>query len=105
MYDIAIIGAGVSGASVAWHLSHYELKCILLESAADVCFGVSKANSGIVHGGFHHPLNTLKARLEIRGNLMFEKLQHELGFPFRRCGILVAAYSEEEMATPSCQCS
>ena len=96
-YDVAIIGAGVSGAATAWQLSHYELKTILLEQAADVGFGVSKANSGIVHGGFHHPVTSLKARLEIRGNLMFEKLQHELGFPFRRCGILVAAFSEEEM--------
>ena len=99
VYDVAIIGAGVSGASTAWQLSHYELKTILLEKAADVCFGVSKANSGIVHGGFHHPVSTLKAQLEIRGNLMFEKLQHELGFPFRRSGILVVAYSEEEMPT------
>ena len=98
IYDVAIIGAGVSGAATAWQLSRYELKTILLEKSADVGFGVSKANSGIVHGGFHHPLNTLKARLEIRGNLMFERLHHELGFPFSRCGILVAAFSEEEMA-------
>ena len=98
IYDVAIIGAGVSGAATAWQLSHYELNTILLEKNADVGFGVSKANSGIVHGGFHHPVSSLKARLEIRGNLMFEKLQHELGFPFRRCGILVAAFSEEEMA-------
>ena len=99
IYDVAIIGAGVSGAATAWWLSRYELRTVLVEKAADVCFGVSKANSGIVHGGFHHPVSTLKARLEIRGNLMFERLQHELGFPFRRCGILVAAFSEEELAT------
>ncbi|MBR4675225.1 MAG: NAD(P)/FAD-dependent oxidoreductase [Victivallales bacterium] len=98
IYDVAIIGAGVSGAATAWQLSRYELKTILLEKAADVGFGVSKANSGIVHGGFHHPVSSLKARLEIRGNLMFEKLHHELGFPFKRCGILVAAFSEEEMS-------
>lgn len=98
-YDVAIIGAGVSGIATAWQLSHYELKVVVLEKCADVGFGVSKANSGIVHGGFHHPASTLKARLEIRGNMMFEKLQYELGFPFRRDGILVVAFSEEEMAT------
>ena len=94
IYDVAIIGAGVSGAATAWQLSHYELKTVLIEREADVGFGVSKANSGIIHGGFHHPVSTLKAKLEIRGNLMFEKLQHELGFPFKRSGILVAAFSE-----------
>lgn len=97
IYDVAIIGAGVSGAAAAWQLSRYELKTILLEQEADVGFGVSKANSGIIHGGFHHPVSTLKAKLEIRGGLMFEKLQHELGFPFKRSGILVAAFSEDEM--------
>ncbi len=98
-YDVAIIGAGVSGAATAWQLSHYQLKTVLLERWADVGFGVSKANSGIIHGGFHHPVSTLKAKLEIRGNLMFEKLRYELGFPFQRNGILVVAFSEEEMAT------
>ena len=99
IYDVAIIGAGVSGASTAWQLSHFDCRTILLERWADVGFGVSKANSGIVHGGFHHPVSTLKAKLEIRGNLMFEKLQYELGFPFQRNGILVVAFSEEQMAT------
>lgn len=99
IYDVAIIGAGVSGASAAWQLSQYECSTILLERWADVGFGVSKANSGIVHGGFHHPVSSLKARLEIQGNLMFEKLQYELDFPFSRCGILVIAFSEEQMVT------
>lgn len=97
-YDIAIIGAGVTGAAAAAALSRYRLNVALLEKEADAGFGVSKANSGIVHGGFHYPLSTLKGRLEILGNLMFEKLHYELGFPYRRCGIIVAAFSEEELA-------
>jgi len=97
VHDVAVIGAGVSGAAVARQLSAYRLAVVLLEKEADACFGVSKANSGIIHGGFHHGLDTLKARLEIQGGLMFDRLQKELGFPFRRCGILVAALSQEEM--------
>ncbi|MBI9106369.1 MAG: NAD(P)/FAD-dependent oxidoreductase [Spirochaetales bacterium] len=96
-YDIAIIGAGVSGASIARKLSQYNLKTILIEKEADVSFGTSKANSGIVHAGFHTSWKYLKSRLEIQGNLMFDGLQRELGFPFRRCGIIVAAFSEEEL--------
>ena len=98
-YDVAVIGAGVTGGATAAVLSRYRLRTVVLEKAADVSFGVSKANSGIIHGGFHYPLTTLKGRLEIQGNLMFEKLQYELGFPFRRCGIVVAAFSEEELET------
>ncbi len=100
MYDAVIVGAGVSGASTAWQLSHYDLKVALVERWADVGFGVSKANSGIIHGGFHHSARkTLKARLEILGNLMFDKLQYELDFPFHRNGILVVAFSDEQMVT------
>jgi len=99
LYDVAIIGAGVCGAAVARTLSAYHLSTVLLEKECDVAFGVSKANSGIVHGGFHHPVTSLKAKLEIAGNLMFEKLHYELGFPFKRVGVLVVAFSDEEMKT------
>jgi glycerol-3-phosphate dehydrogenase len=96
-YDIAIIGCGVSGANIARRLSAYNVKTAILEKAADVSFGTSKANSGIVHGGFHHNKKYLKARLEIQGNLMFDQLRRELNFPFERCGIIVAAFHEDEM--------
>jgi glycerol-3-phosphate dehydrogenase len=97
VYDVAVIGAGVIGAAIARQLSSYRLRVVLLEKEADACFGVSKANSGIIHGGFHHGPDALKARLEILGNTMFDRLQRQLRFPFRRCGILVAALSVEEM--------
>ena len=52
MYDIIIIGAGVTGCAVARYLSRYEGKMLVLEKAEDVCSGTSKANSAIVHAGF-----------------------------------------------------
>lgn len=85
------------GAAIARELSRYKLDIALLEREADVSFGSSKANSGIVHGGFHHSPTALKTRLEIEGAAMFDSLKSELGFPFRRCGILVAALHSDEM--------
>jgi glycerol-3-phosphate dehydrogenase len=96
-YDVAIIGCGVSGANIARRLSMYDIRTVVLEKAADVSFGTSKANSGIIHGGFHHHKKYLKARLEIQGNLMFDQLRRELDFPFKRCGVIVAALHEDEM--------
>jgi glycerol-3-phosphate dehydrogenase len=96
-YDVAIIGAGVCGANIARKLSCYELDIALLDAEADVSFGVSKANSGIVHGGFHHNRQYLKARLEMQGAMMFDRLKAELDFPFVRCGIVVVALHEDEM--------
>ncbi len=98
-YDVAIVGAGVIGAAIARRLSAYQLDIALLEKECDVSFGVSKANSGIIHAGFHHSPTSLKARLEVLGNIMYDALQRELHFPFRRCGIVVAAFSIEEMKT------
>jgi glycerol-3-phosphate dehydrogenase len=99
IFDVAIIGAGVVGAAIARRLSSYKLSVALLEQRADVSFGVSKANSGIIHAGFHHNPSMLKARLEIQGSLLFDRLKEELGFPFRRVGILVAAFSVEDLKT------
>lgn len=98
-FDVAIIGAGVIGSAIAEKLSAYKLNTVLLEKECDVSFGVSKANSGIIHAGFHHKAGSLKAKLEVRGNLAFDSLKHRLHFPFKRTGALVVAFSDEEERT------
>jgi glycerol-3-phosphate dehydrogenase len=97
LYDVAVVGAGVSGAAIARRLSAYRCRVVVLEKEWDVSFGVSKTNSGVIHGGFHYPSSLLKGRLEAAGNIMFDRLEQELHFPFRRCGILVVAFTVEEM--------
>lgn len=51
MYDVVIIGAGVSGSACARELSKYNLSICVVEKEEDVCCGTSKANSAIVHSG------------------------------------------------------
>jgi glycerol-3-phosphate dehydrogenase len=99
LYDVLIIGGGVSGAATAYALAAYDLRVALVEKCVDFGFGVTKANSGIIHAGFHHDLSTLKSRLEIVGNLMFDELHEKLKFPFKRNGIIVAAFAEGEIPT------
>lgn len=96
LYDVAIIGAGVSGTSIARELSRYKLKILLLEKEEEVAFGVSKSNSGIIHPGTQIPPYTLKAKLCVQGNLLTRKLSRELGFDFKETGGLIVAFSEEE---------
>lgn len=95
-YDVMIIGAGIAGASIARQLCRYQLGVALLDKETDVSFGTSKANSGIVHAGFHDKPGTLKAKLCVRGNMLYEQWAEELEFPFRRCGILTVATDEEQ---------
>lgn len=96
MYDVIIIGAGVSGSAIARELSRYEWKIGVLERASDICEGTSKANSGIVHAGHDAEPGTLKARLNVRGNQMMEELSKELDFPFKRNGSLVLCFDEKD---------
>lgn len=95
MYDVIIIGAGVSGAAAARELSRYQAKIAVLEREEDVCCGTSKANSAIVHAGYDAEPGSLKAKLNVRGNFLMEKLSGELDFPFRRNGSMVLCMAEE----------
>ena len=47
MYDVLIIGGGVTGSAIARELSRYDLKTALFEKGEDVCSGTSKANRAI----------------------------------------------------------
>ena len=89
MYDVIIIGAGVVGCAIAEELSRYQVKACVIEKDEDVCNGTSKANSAISHAGFDAIPGTLKAKLNVEGNLMMEKLSKELDFPFKQTGALV----------------
>jgi len=95
MPDIVIIGAGVTGCSIARELSKYKLDVVVLERSADVCEGTSKANSGIVHAGHDAEPGSLKAKLNVEGNKLMEQLASDLDFPFKRNGSFVLCFDEE----------
>ena len=77
VYDILIIGAGVTGGMLARELSKYSLSVCLLEKENDVACGASKANSGIIHGGYDPVPGTLKAKLNVEGAKMYPALCKE----------------------------
>ncbi|EKS4344953.1 NAD(P)/FAD-dependent oxidoreductase [Clostridium sporogenes] len=96
MYDVSIIGAGVVGSAIARELSKYNLKVCLIEKEEDVGTGASKANSGIVHGGYVAKYGTLKGELCIKGNSMYNQLEKELNFGYRNPGALVIGFDEDD---------
>ena len=96
VYDILIIGAGVTGGMLARELSKYQLSVCLLEKENDVSCGASKANSGIIHGGFDPEPDTLKAKLNTLGVSLLYRAAEELHVPYVRNGSLVCAFGAEE---------
>ena len=96
MYDVAIIGGGVIGSMLARQLSRYNLKICILEKENDIAMGASKANSGIVHGGFDPEPDTLKAKLNSIGVEKLFSVAKELNAPIKRNGSLVLAFGSDE---------
>ncbi|WP_297134114.1 NAD(P)/FAD-dependent oxidoreductase, partial [Terrisporobacter sp.] len=96
MKDIIIIGSGVVGCSIARELSKYKLNISVIDKNEDISEGISKANSGIIHGGFNEKKGTLKAKLNLEANKIIDELAKELEFPFKRNGSLILAFNEDE---------
>ena len=99
VYDVVIAGAGVVGAMTARELTRYRLSVCLLEKENDVAMGASKANSGIIHGGFDPLPGTLKAKLNVQGIPLLFRAAEELAVPYRKNGSLVVAFGKEEEPT------
>jgi len=96
LYDLLIIGGGVTGAAIARELSRYALRLALLEKEAELAFGVSKSNSGIIHPGTQNPPDSLKGRLCVEGNRRMRVLARELGVDFKEVGELIVIFQEQE---------
>ena len=98
MYDIIIIGAGITGSFIAHRLSKRQCSVLVLDKEADVANGASMANSAIVHAGYDPKPGTLKAKLNVRGNRMYPDICRELGVKYVNCSAFVAAVDEDESA-------
>ncbi len=96
VYDYIIIGAGVIGSCIARELSRYQLKVLVLEKENDVANVQSLANSAIVHSGHNPEPGSLKAKLSVWGNKLYEDMEKELDIPLIRTGAFVVAHNESE---------
>jgi len=99
MIDYLIIGGGIVGTSLARTLSQYDVSVMLLEKENDIGNHATIANSAIVHSGHDPEEGTLKAKLCVRGNTLYNQLEQELGIPLLRTGAYVVAHNEEEEKT------
>lgn len=97
MYDVAIIGAGVTGCAVARELSKYDVDVCVLEGENDVATGASRANSAIVHAGYDCEPDTMMAKLNVIGSNKMEALCNELDVPYKRIGSFVLAFDDNDI--------
>ena len=96
MYDYVVIGAGIIGGFVARELSKYNLNALVLEKENDVANVQTLANSAVLHSGHNPEPNTLKSKLCLWGNKLYEELEEELCLPILRTGAYVVAHNKDE---------
>lgn len=97
-FDIAIVGAGITGCAIARQLARYDLSICMVEAANDIALGASKANGGLVHAGYDPAPGTVKAQVNARGCELYGTWAEELGFLFRRTGSMVLGFNDEDRA-------
>ena len=97
MRDVVIIGAGVTGTSVAYNLSKFKGDFLVVEKHSDVCEETSKANSAICHGGYDAESGSLKAKMNVEGNHMMDEESKLFAFPYKKIGTLVLCHDEKDM--------
>lgn len=97
--DVVVIGGEIIGTAILRELSKYNLKSVLVEKEPDLAMGTTKANSAILHAGFDAPIGSLKARMNVRGNILYHILEDQLDLDIEWTGSLVVATNKEELAT------
>ena len=96
MYDVAVIGAGVTGCMTARVLSRYELSVCVLERANDAAAGASRANSGIVHAGFDARPGSLQSRVCVGGAAIMALSASVVGVEYLQNGSLVLGFDQRD---------
>lgn len=97
-FDIAIVGAGITGCAIARQLARFDLSICMVEATNDIALGASKANGGLVHAGYDPTPGTVKAQVNARGCELYGTWAQELGFLFCRTGSMVLGFNDEDRA-------
>lgn len=95
-FDVAIIGAGIAGCTLAYELSQYQLKVAVFERGFDIACGATRSNSGIAHGGYDPIPGTRKAYHNVRGLALLKQAARDLDFHYEERGTMVVAFTDEE---------
>lgn len=114
--EVLIIGAGITGASLARELSQYNIDVTVVEKSPDLFTGQTKSSHGLVYSG--HSLimafslviksvmapgahlwepDTKKIKFGVEGYKLFEPLAKRLEVPYQPTKCLVIARNDEEL--------
>jgi L-2-hydroxyglutarate oxidase LhgO len=98
--DFLVVGGGIIGVTTALELRRRNpgASIVLLEKEQSAGEHASGRNSGILHAGFYYSHDSLKARFTRDGNRLLTEYCLERKLQINRCGKLVVAKDESELA-------
>jgi (S)-2-hydroxyglutarate dehydrogenase len=96
-YDVGIIGGGIVGMATAMALAP-RCRVVVLEAEPRVAAHQTGNNSGVIHSGLYYNPGSLKARNCVEGREALYRFCAERGIVAERCGKLVIATNEAEVA-------
>jgi len=99
MHDVAVIGGGIVGSSVAWQLKQAwpAADMVLIEKEDRIAAHQSSRSSGVIHAGLYYQPGSMKARFCREGVGATVWFSREHGIPFEQCGKLVVATDDAEL--------
>src|SRR5919201_6634314 len=96
--QIVVVGAGVVGLAIARAAALAGHEVIVAEAANAIGTGTSSRNSEVIHAGLYYPTGTLRAQHCPRARRMLYDYCASHGVPHKKCGKLVVASNEKEVA-------
>ncbi len=101
-YDVAIVGGGVLGVTIAYWLSQlYDCSIAIVDQAEEVAFHTSTRNTGVIHRPFYLNPKTKKvfAASAEHSYPMWKELARRHALPWREVGTLEVALRDDDVAT------
>jgi len=96
--DVAVIGGGIVGLSVALHLvERFGVSVVVLETEKDVAQHQTGHNSGVIHSGLYYRPGSYRARNCAEGRELMYRFCEDHGIAHERCGKVVVAIDEREL--------
>lgn len=94
-YRVIIVGAGIVGCSIAYHLAKFGESDVLVLEKSYISSGSTGRCAGGIRQQWSSPHNVLLAMRSVR---LFERLSEETGFDieYKQGGYLVLSYDEQE---------
>ncbi|MEO5641517.1 MAG: NAD(P)/FAD-dependent oxidoreductase [Sphingomicrobium sp.] len=97
--ECIVVGAGAVGLAIARALAIAGHEVVIVEGERHIGSATSSRNSEVIHAGIYYPPGSLKARLCVAGRKRLYDHVERTHVPYRRCGKLIVATSDEELAT------